>query len=226
MTKAIPALAVTTEDEALPPAIFWGLSPRKAAILGAILLATIVSISRACETAGYSTRPRKSFKAFRYTVGAESESPSSTTAGGSDPRHLPQSAYYRPLQASWFGLNFMIFGNHPAAWHLRKNRTSIDRRDPLLPADATATRNSSVALLAAALFAILPANTESVVWVSAIGEPLSTTFEMAALCCFIKRKPGSSQGLILALILYAGALLSHETAILFGVDHRRLRFSV
>ena len=79
------------------------------------------------------------------------------------------------------------------------------------------TRSSTIALLTAALFAMLPANTESVVWVSAIGEPLSTTFEMGALCCFIGRKPGWSLGLMFALLLYVGALLSHETAILFGV---------
>jgi hypothetical protein len=79
------------------------------------------------------------------------------------------------------------------------------------------TGNSTIASLAAGIFGLLPANIESVVWNSAIGEPLSTTFEMAALCCFINRKPGLSRGLIFALILYTGALLSHETAILFGV---------
>ena len=36
------------------------------------------------------------------------------------PDNLPASAYYRPLQATWFGLNYMILGNHPAAWHLEK----------------------------------------------------------------------------------------------------------
>jgi hypothetical protein len=63
----------------------------------------------------------------------------------------------------------------------------------------------------------MPANIESVAWNSAIGEPLSTVFEMGAMCCFINRKPetGRSRGLIFALILYAGALLSHETAVLF-----------
>ncbi len=77
------------------------------------------------------------------------------------------------------------------------------------------TRNTAIALLAAAIFALLPANVESVVWNSAIGEPLSAIFEMGALCCLIKRKPGSSRGMVLALMLYAGALLSHETAVLF-----------
>jgi hypothetical protein len=48
---------------------------------------------------------------------------------------------------------------------------------------------------------------------------MSAAFEMGALCCFINRRPASgfSRGLMFALMLYAGALLSHETAILFWV---------
>ena len=86
----------------------------------------------------------------------------------------------------------MIFGDHPAAWHFEKIVLQLIAVILCFRLTQLLTRNSSVALLAAALFALLPANVESVVWVSAIGEPLSTTFEMAALCCFIKRKPGLS----------------------------------
>ena len=37
-----------------------------------------------------------------------------------DPTHLPKSAYFRPMQATWDGLNYMIFGDRPALWHLEK----------------------------------------------------------------------------------------------------------
>ncbi len=37
-----------------------------------------------------------------------------------DPQHLPQSAYYRPLEDVWFAANALVFGKHPAAWHLAK----------------------------------------------------------------------------------------------------------
>jgi uncharacterized membrane protein len=54
------------------------------------------------------------------------------------------------------------------------------------------------------------------VWASSIPEPLTAVFELGALVCLIGRKPGSSsRGLLFALALYAGALLTHETAILF-----------
>jgi hypothetical protein len=213
----MPAIAVQTEGSS-SAATFWGLNRREAAILGAILLATIVVYLPS----------RRNGWVFDDTSQIVKSLPLHSWAGigksfiydswwFSNPRHLPQSAYYRPLQASWFGLNFMIFGDHPVTWHFEKIVLQLIAVILCFRLTQLLTRNSSIALLTAVLFALLPANVESVVWVSAIGEPLSTTFEMAALCCFINRKPGLSRELILALILYAGALLSHETAILFGV---------
>ena len=216
MIEPKPAIEAPA-DQAPPSALIWSLSQREAAILSAILLATLVAylpslrngwvfddtlqIVRADPLHGWSGIA----KSFIYD-----------SWWFLDPNNLPQSAYYRPLQATWFGLNYMIFGNHPWAFHLEKIVIQLICVMLAFRLAQLLTRNSAIALLAAALFAILPANTESVVWVSAIGEPLSTMFEMGALCCFIGRKPGWSRGLILALILYAGALLSHETAILFA----------
>ena len=199
-------------------AILWGLNPRDTAILTTILLATFVT---------YLPSLRNGW-VFDDTLQIVRADPlhSWTGIGKSfiydswwflDPRDLPQSAYYRPLQATWFGLNYMIFGNHPWAFHLEKIVLQLICVMLAFRLTQLLTRSSTIALLTAALFAMLPANTESVVWVSAIGEPLSTTFEMGALCCFIGRKPGWSRGLMFALLLYVGALLSHETAILFGV---------
>ena len=87
------------------------------------------------------------------------------------------------------------------------------------------TRSTAIGLLTAAIFGLLPANVEAVVWASAIGEPLSAIFEMGALCCLINRAPGQKwpRGLVFALVLYAGALLSRETAVLLVVS--AVRFS-
>jgi hypothetical protein len=204
-------------DQTPPAALIWSLSQREAAILSAILLATLIA---------YLPSLRNGW-VFDDTLQIVRADPLHSWSGIAksfiydswwflDPNNLPQSAYYRPLQATWFGLNYMIFGNHPWAFHLEKIVIQLICVMLAFRLAQLLTRNSAIALLTAALFAILPANTESVVWVSAIGEPLSTMFEMGALCCFIGRKPGWSRGLIFALMLYAGALLSHETAILFG----------
>ena len=132
-----------------------------------------------------------------------------------DPDDLPQSAYYRPIQTAWFGLNYMMLGNHPAAWHLEKIVLELIAVILCFRLAQLLTANNAIALLSAAIFGLLPANIEAVVWNSAIGEPLSTIFEMGAMCCFIRRKPGASRGVAFALMLYACALLSHETAVLF-----------
>jgi hypothetical protein len=134
-----------------------------------------------------------------------------------DPDNLPQSAYYRPFQELWFGLNYMLLGNHPGAWHFEKILLQLIGVLLCFRLAQLLTKNRAMALTAAAVFAVLPANVESVVWPSAIGEPLSTILEMGAMCWFIQRKPGWSRGLIVALMLYAGALLSHETAVLFWI---------
>ena len=70
------------------------------------------------------------------------------------PNQLPQSAYYRPLQNVWFGLNVMLFGNHPAAWHLEKIVLQLIGVALCFRLTQLLTGDSSIALLAAALFAI------------------------------------------------------------------------
>ncbi len=131
------------------------------------------------------------------------------------PDALPQSAYYRPLQNVWFAANTLVFGTHPAPWHLARIALHAVavllcfRVAQLLAGDA------AVGLLTAAIFAVMPAHVGAVVWASAIPEPLSTTFELGAMLFLIGRKPGWSLGLFIAPILYACAILAHESAILF-----------
>ncbi len=132
-----------------------------------------------------------------------------------DPSRLPQCAYYRPLENAWFAANALLFGIHSAPWHLAKIVLHAVAVLLCFRVAQLLTGDAAVALLTAAMFGVMPAHVEAVVWASAIPEPLSTTFELGALCCFINRKPGWSRGLVFALMLYAGAILSHETAILF-----------
>lgn len=215
MIKPKPAIEAPA-DQAPSAALIWSLSRREAAILGAILIATIVVYLPSLRNGWvFDDEPQIVHSIPLHSWAGIGKSFLYDSWWFLAPNELPQSAYYRPLQASWFGLNFMIFGNHPVAWHLEKIALQLISVALCFRLTQLLTRNSSIALLTAALFALTPANAESVVWVSAIGEPLSTTFEMAALCCLINRKPGLSRGLVFALMLYTGALLSHETAIFF-----------
>jgi hypothetical protein len=61
------------------------------------------------------------------------------------------------------------------------------------------TGDVATGLLAAAIFGLMPAHVEAVVWASSIPEPLTAVFELGALVCPIGRKPGWwSRGMLFA----------------------------
>ena len=195
---------------------WWGLEPRQAAMLAAILVATALI---------YMPSLRNDWVWDDWQQIVQSYALHSWTGIGKsfindswwfqNQEHLPASPYYRPLQDTWIGLNWMALGDHPAAWHLEKILLELIGVMLSFRLAQLLTRNTTIALLAAAIFGMLPANVEPIVWANAIPEPLSALFGMGALCCFINRKPGLSRGWVFALMLYACAMLSHETAILF-----------
>jgi protein O-mannosyl-transferase len=215
MMKSKTALATATE-EASPATLVWGMTSRQAAMLAAIVLATIAIYLPSLRN-GWVFDDWQEFvdnhlihswsfvwNSFRYD-----------SWWFLDPLRLPQSAYYRPLENTWFAVNALIFGTHPALWHLAKIVLHVVavilcfRVAQLIAGDVT------TGLLTAAIFAVMPAHAGGVVWASAIPEPLSTAFELGAMLFLIGRKPGWSRGLFIAIILYACATLTHESAILF-----------
>ena len=215
--KSSSAIAASIENEA-SSALVWGLSTREGAILATILVATALIYM---PSIGYGW-----IWDDKAEIVQKSALQSWAGIGRSfiydswwfhDPDHLPQSAYYRPLQLVWFALNYMILGVHPAAWHFEKVVLELIGVILCFRLAQLVTKNTAIALLTAAIFGLLPANVDAVVWNSAIPEPLSAILEMGAMCCFIQRKPGWSRGVVFALMLYAGALLSHETAVLFWI---------
>ncbi len=213
--KSSQAIAASN-DEAERATLFWGLDARQAAILAGILIVSCAIYLPSLRN-GWVVDDWEVFvnnklihswsfvtNSFRYD-----------SWWFRKPTSLPQSAFYRPLVNVWFAASTWLFGLHPAPWHLAKIGLHVVavllcfRIAQLLTSDVT------VALLTAAIFGFMPAQVEAVVWISSIAEPLSTVFELAALLFFIERKPGLSGGLIGSLILYAGALLTHESSVLF-----------
>ncbi len=216
MMKSKASLAATTE-ETHPATQVWGMTSRQAAILAAIVFATIAiylpSLRNGWVTDDWGIFVDNSlihsfwsyvWNSFRYD-----------SFWFRDPSSLPQSLYYRPLVNTWFAANELLFGAHPAPWHLAKvvlHAVAVVlcfRVAQLISGDVAA------GLLAAAIFAVMPAQVGGVVWTSAVPEPLSTVFELAAMVFLIGRKPGWSRGLFISAILYACAILSHESAMLF-----------
>lgn len=130
-----------------------------------------------------------------------------------DPNHLPQSAYYRPVQMLWFFAGYHLFGLHAVAW--RAARVPVHLIAVLLSFRIAQllTADTSVGLLCSILFGLLPANAETVVW--SVSEPFLVLFEFAAFYCFLGRTDGRRHHFAWSLLLYAGAILSNESAVIF-----------
>jgi hypothetical protein len=194
----------------------WNLTPREAAILCAIVLVTaaiyLPSLRNGWVFDDWGEIIDNKlihswsfvFNSFRYDVWWFRK-----------PELLPQSVYYRPLQNEWFAANAALFGTHPAPWHLAKIVLHVVAVVLCFRVAQLMTGDVAVGLLTAAIFGLMPAHVGGVVWASAIPEPLSTVFELAAMVFLIQRKPGWSRGLFISAILYACAILTHESAILF-----------
>ena len=132
-----------------------------------------------------------------------------------DPTHLPASSYYRPLQDIWLGLHYQLFGSNAVGWHATMVGLHLIAVWMVFKIAARLTGEDYAALAAALLFGLMPLHAEAVVWASAIPLPLSGMLELAAFYLFMARAGAARRNWALALLLYAGALFSHESAVAF-----------
>lgn len=132
-----------------------------------------------------------------------------------DPLRLPQSSYYRPLQDVWLGINYHLFGLNPAGWHAMMIAVHLIAVALVFALARDLIGSRMGATIAAALFGLMPIHAQAIVWPSAIPLPMSAIFEIAAMLCFIRRAHRPERYLTLALGFFAGALLSHESSIVF-----------
>jgi protein O-mannosyl-transferase len=129
----------------------------------------------------------------------------------------PRDPYYRPLQNIWLGLSYHLVRRNPAGWHLLKIALHLGVVVAAFRLAQLLTASVAAGLLTALLFGLLPVHAESVVWASAIAEPLSALFELGVLCLFIRRSKPHWSGAIWPLVLFAGAMFTHESAVVFPV---------
>jgi tetratricopeptide (TPR) repeat protein len=132
-----------------------------------------------------------------------------------DPNHLPQSEYYRPLQDIWLALNYHLFGFNPLGWHAATIVLHLVAVWLVYQIVRVIAPGGRTAAIAALLFGLIPIHTEAVAWATAIPLPLSSTFELGAFYFFLRREAAPRRNWALSLLLYACALLSHESAIVF-----------
>ncbi len=122
--------------------------------------------------------------------------------------------YYRPVWMLSLALDHAVWGLEPFGYHL----TNL-----LLHAAAAALvtllllgwiESPAAALAAGALFALHPAHTEAVAWVSGRNELLLAVFVSVAWLAWRRRARGTAWG-ALAIAAFVLALLSKETAVVF-----------
>ncbi len=139
-----------------------------------------------------------------------------------DPLHLPQSSYYRPLQDIWLGIHYQLFGLVPGGWHATMIALHLTAVWVSFKIASHLTGDWRTAILVAALFGRLPIHAEAVVWPTAIPLPLSAGLELAAFYLFIARRDAARASGYWAgakwagaMLLYGGALFTHESAVAF-----------
>jgi hypothetical protein len=130
--------------------------------------------------------------------------------------------FYRPLIEAWFALEVAACGNKTACYHLTNVAVHLLNVALVYSLGLALFRKPRVALLGALIFAIEPASTQAVVWVSAVTGLLATSFFVASLLLQVlswKARTGRARLFfeVSAVLLFGTALLSHEAAITLPV---------
>ena len=134
------------------------------------------------------------------------------------------SNYYRPIFLIWLRVNYALFGAHATYWHA----TSIALHLVVIWLVFIAGREllellgwktgpaRMTAALAALVFALHPAHGEAVAWLSASSELVLTIFCLGSIACYCKarRSQDSVTWTASAIVLFAAALLTKETALM------------
>jgi hypothetical protein len=146
-------------------------------------------------------------------------------------------SFYRPLFLLWMRINYALSSLSPWGWHLLSIAKHVLVAALLGGVAWKLLRDSTAALVAATLFALHPAQTESVSWVT-VPDPLMSAGVLGSLLCYLKYREGDVPAeeptsrrklrkraaktprrsifwLTASMAAYFAALLAKETAIIF-----------
>lgn len=119
------------------------------------------------------------------------------------------SYYYRPVTFLVFQLIYSVSGTDPFLYHLTNNLLHLACGVLVYSLIYRWLGKKRVAFIASFLFVIHPIQTESVAYVSALGEPLAAFFVLLGLLLFLHKKR------VWAGVAMLVGLLARETAIAF-----------
>ena len=123
---------------------------------------------------------------------------------------------YIPITFLSFQINHALFGLNPFWFHLTSLIIHILNALLVFWLGLLILKKRYLAVFVALIFAVHPINTETVAWVSARKELLSTFFMLSSLLAYIKAD-SKRWMIVLSLILFTLAMMSKVTAIVLPV---------
>lgn len=128
---------------------------------------------------------------------------------------IQQFKNYRPLFLVWCWVDYKLFGLNPAPWHASILAAYLLVVWLVFKIARRLANDSTSALLAASLFALIPVHVAAIVWMAASCYVLGAALGLAAFYLILPRDDGSARNWTPAIALYAGALLCHESMTAF-----------
>jgi protein O-mannosyl-transferase len=124
------------------------------------------------------------------------------------------SNYYRPMQYTSYAILYGLFGFAPAMFHLFKVLLHLGNAILVYWLFRRLEQSSSVALVLALLFAVNPANSEAVCWISAVTDVSCAFFFLLTLVLYLKfRETGTWLETFLLGACFLIGLLFKETMV-------------
>lgn len=120
--------------------------------------------------------------------------------------------YYRPLNRASYLIDYQLFGMDPGWFHAVNILIHLMNAMLLYLVACRLLADRGAALLVALLFAVHPANSEAVNFISARNTLLALCFSLASLLAFLKAREKGVRWPVLSALLFLCGLLSKETA--------------
>ena len=128
------------------------------------------------------------------------------------------SNFYRPVLCIWYELWFRLLGASPVGWHLLGIFLHLACVLLLYRLAMEMLESRTVAFVAAAIFAVHPAQVEAVAWTSAMGDPLMAAFLLLSMLAFLRWLSSGRAGYWIAALLAAEACFCcKETGVVLPV---------
>ncbi|HJQ26380.1 MAG TPA: tetratricopeptide repeat protein [Blastocatellia bacterium] len=126
------------------------------------------------------------------------------------------SNYWRPVFTGWLALNYRLFGLETTGWHVMNILSHLLVTVLGYRLLVMLRLRPAACAIAVWVFAAHPAHVQSVTWISGSPDLLMAVFLMGSMICYLAARDDARRSYqAAAVLLYALALLSKETALAF-----------